>query len=73
MPGALTRWELGDGCHQRSMTICACRDNGYSLDYIHASEYKDPIMAPYEKAALRLKALAHPVRLQILDMLRADE
>ena len=30
-------------------------------------------MAPYEKAALRLKALAHPVRLQILDMLRADE
>lgn len=30
-------------------------------------------MAPYKNAALRLKALAHPVRLQILDMLRADD
>ncbi|MEW6578664.1 MAG: metalloregulator ArsR/SmtB family transcription factor [Chloroflexota bacterium] len=30
-------------------------------------------MAPYENAALRFKALAHPVRLQILDMLRTDD
>jgi ArsR family transcriptional regulator len=30
-------------------------------------------MASYEQLALRFKALAHPVRLQILDMLRRGE
>jgi DNA-binding transcriptional ArsR family regulator len=30
-------------------------------------------MASYDELALRFKALAHPVRLQILDMLRGGE
>jgi DNA-binding transcriptional ArsR family regulator len=44
------------------------------LNYIQLCEYRDNIMAAeYEDATTRFKALAHPVRLQILDMLRNGE
>jgi DNA-binding transcriptional ArsR family regulator len=44
------------------------------LHYIQSFEYKGNIMAVrYTDATVRFKALAHPVRLQILDMLRSGE
>jgi DNA-binding transcriptional ArsR family regulator len=45
-----------------------------TLHYIQSFEYKGNIMvARYTDATVRFKALAHPVRLQILDMLRSGE
>jgi DNA-binding transcriptional ArsR family regulator len=45
-----------------------------ALIYIQFFEYKENSMiARYKDATARFKALAHPVRLQILDMLRSGE
>ena len=43
------------------------------LDYIQEHEYRLGIPVNYGELADKLKGLAHPVRLQILDMLRGGE
>jgi DNA-binding transcriptional ArsR family regulator len=56
------------------VTFDAGRRTFGGLNYIQFYECEDNIMtAGYEDATTRFKALAHPVRLQILDMLRNGE
>ncbi len=47
-------------------------DMGRAINYIQYFEYSEQTM-DYRQQATFLKAVAHPVRLQILDMLRQGE
>jgi DNA-binding transcriptional ArsR family regulator len=61
-------------CHAQLVTFGAGSKVVNTLHYIQSFEYKGNIMvARYTDATVRFKALAHPVRLQILDMLRSGE
>jgi DNA-binding transcriptional ArsR family regulator len=74
-PSAVCQQKSGAAtCHIQLVTFDAGSQDFNALNYIQAFEYGGDIMvARYTDAAVRFKALAHPVRLQILDMLRSGE
>jgi DNA-binding transcriptional ArsR family regulator len=74
-PDAVCQQKCGDAtCHIQLVTFDAGSQDFNALNYIQSFEYKgDIVLARYTDATVRFKALAHPVRLQILDMLRGGE